>query len=216
MTVPLPISDETWRRLVAANQSSDWAVSGVFATGVGPEYERGRSGSLLYVGKSAGPLGAAVGSSHDQDASGRASTDWMIGRKNKSAFWQFVDRIDRSRRRIAWTNVCKMDRIGGGRPPADAEFAQVAEPSVAALAQEIDALSPQVIVFATSGAYRQHVGAMLAVMGYMAIPLSFDDGWTTCSKTPDGKFAIETRHPQGWDAASRDRVIDLTSMAQPG
>src|SRR3954452_2881997 len=126
MEVPLPISEATWRRLTKANEeavAAGWAEPGVFATGIGPKYSAGQTNSLLYVGKSAGPLGKAVGSCQDQRASARESRDWMTGRKNKSAFWQFVDRVDRTRETIAWTNVCKMDRKGGKRPPTEREWA---------------------------------------------------------------------------------------------
>jgi hypothetical protein len=47
----------------------------------------------------------------------------MIELRNMSAFWQFADRIDPTRRRIAWTNICKMDRIGGKTPPKECEWA---------------------------------------------------------------------------------------------
>ena len=56
----LPISPAAWSGLVEANEkaaSAGWAARGVFATGIGPEYQRGAVGSLLYVGKSAGPWG---------------------------------------------------------------------------------------------------------------------------------------------------------------
>lgn len=68
------IGHGTWRRLVEANRSAAWAERGVFATGIGPEYLPGGRSSLLYVGKSAGPLGAAVGSGEDQIRSASAST----------------------------------------------------------------------------------------------------------------------------------------------
>lgn len=113
---PLPITDATWQRLVAANEeavANGWAQPGIFGTGVGPDYRAGTSGSILYVGKSAGPRGSQVGSTHHQAASIDASTTWMIERRNKSAFWQMIDSIDRTRRTLAWTNVCKMDRQGG-------------------------------------------------------------------------------------------------------
>src|ERR1700730_14447390 len=125
MTARLAISESTWGRLLKANEESvqtGWANRGVFATGIGPDYQRGMAGSLLCVGKSAGPLAQAVGSCCDQAESSRASTEWMIERRNKSAFLQFIDKIDSTRRRIAWSNVCKMDRIGGQRPPTDANW----------------------------------------------------------------------------------------------
>jgi hypothetical protein len=214
-----PISPAVWKRLVESSQqavSAGWAEEGVFATGIGPEYRRGVPGSLLYVGKSAGPLGHAVGSCTDQASSGLASMQWMVGRKNLSAFWQFVDKFDRTRRRIAWTNICKMDRQGGERPPSDAEWSQVSEVCIAALADEISSLLPQVTVLATSAAYQSDVAVLLRQLGYAAVPVGFDDGWTTCLRCPEGRYAIQTKYPQGWASASRDRVVDLTMRLMSG
>ena len=140
----------------------------------------------------------------------------MTGRRNLSAFWQFVDIIDPSRRRIAWTNICKMDRIGGKRPPSGREWSEVADISMAALAEEIESLSPKVIVFATSTTYKPEVNSLLSQLLYTPIRLPFDDGWTSCTKSSDGKFAIQTKHPQGWDRNSRDRVIDLVLRLMSG
>ena len=109
------ISDETWAELVEINQRAGWASEGVFAPAMGPDFVRGQG--LLYVGKSAGPLGSKVGSTYDQAGSSAASIDWMISKRNKSAFWQFVDNVDFQRLTISWTNLCKMDVRGGQRPP---------------------------------------------------------------------------------------------------
>jgi hypothetical protein len=209
----LPISTAAWERLVAANRravDAGWATEGVFATGIGPAYRPGSATSLLYVGKSAGPLGHAVGSCFTRGESIRASTEWMVQRKNQSAFSQFVDKIDSTRTTVAWTNICKMDRIGGQRPPSETEWRQVAVECIAALVDEIAALKPAVTVFATSGIYNSDVGSLLFRFGYAAIPVGFDDGWTSCYRAPAGRYAITTKHPQGWDSASRDRVTDLT------
>src|SRR5260370_22137824 len=152
-----PISKTTWRRLIEDNEAAvraGWAAPGVFATGIGPEYQRGSLGSLLYVGKSAGPCGKDVGSYHDQVARGLVSTKWMIATRNRSAFWQFVDMIVPTRRRIAWTNVCKMDRIGGQKPPTDAKWSDVADSCRSALTDGIESLAPHVIRLPTSGAYQ--------------------------------------------------------------
>jgi hypothetical protein len=214
-----PITNAVWDRLVEANQKAvvtGWAAEGVFGTGVGPDYKRGAADSLLYVGKSAGPLGRAVGSCADQATTGMASTQWMVERKNLSAFWQFVDKIDPTRRRIAWTNICKMDRKGGERPPNDTEWAQVSDTCIGALAEEIVFLAPQVTVFATSGFYQSDVSELLRRMSYASVPVGFDDGWTSCFRSPEGRYAILTKHPQGWDRASRDRVIDLTVRLMSG
>jgi hypothetical protein len=207
----LPISDETWGRLVEANRrgcEDGWASPGVFGTGIGPEY---RQGGLLYVGKSAGPLHEALGSGRDQVASIRASTDWMIQRRNLSAFWQFADRIDQTRRSIAWTNVCKMDRIGGNTPPKMGEWAKVRDVSIAALSEELQATDPKVTVFAISDTYRSDVEKMLTAMGYQEICFQLAaDPWTTAMGL-DGerKYAVLTRHPQGWPNAFRDPVIEF-------
>ncbi|HEX5243335.1 MAG TPA: uracil-DNA glycosylase family protein [Tepidisphaeraceae bacterium] len=146
----------------------------------------------------------------DQQASARASAKWMEERQNKrSHFWQFIEQMDPPRRRIAWTNICKMDRVGGKRPPSNSEFAQVADPCMRALNEEIVALAPQVTVFATSGLYNDHVQGLLARIGYEPSPLQFDDGWTSCARSSEGRFAVMTKHSQGWIKDGRQRVIEL-------
>lgn len=208
----LPISEETWRQLVACNQEAaeeGWASPGVFATGIGPEYDPGSKLALLYVGKSAGPLGTLVGSGRDQFASGVASTKWMIEKRNKSAFWQMLELLDPSRRRIAWTNVCKMDEVGGRRPPPAHRWQGISEPHQRALTEEIKYLSPRVILFATSGYCGDTISNVLEELGYISQPLNFRDGYTRLNATSDGAFAIETRHPQGWANLERNRVAEL-------
>jgi hypothetical protein len=215
----LPISQAVWSRLVETNRRAvlaGWAAEGVFGTGIGPEYQRRGAGSLLYIGKSAGPLGHAVGSCNDQLASCAASTQWMVDRKNKSAFWQFVDKIDPTRRKIAWTNICKMDRKGGDRPPNESEWSQVSDACMAALADEIASLSPHVMVFATSGIYQTSVSTLLNSLRYREAPLDFADGWTSCYRSPEGRYAILTKHPQGWDRVPRDRIIAMTVRLMSG
>lgn len=212
MTSRLPISDETWRQLVACNQEAakeGWASSGVFATGVGPEYDPKSKLALLYVGKSAGPLGTLVGLGSDQIASAAASAKWMIEKRNKSAFWQMVGLLDQSRRRIAWTNVCKMDEVGGNRPPPAYRWQGISGPHQRALAEEIKYLSPRVILFATSGYCGDTISSVLEELGYRNQPLKFRDGYTQLRATSGGAFAIETRHPQGWPNPERNRVIEL-------
>lgn len=212
MTSRLPISDRTWRQLVACNQEAakeGWASPGVFATGVGPDYDPKNKLALLYVGKSAGPLGTLVGSGGDQIASAAASTKWMIEKRNKSAFWQMVDLLDPSRRRIAWTNVCKMDEVGGNRPPPAHRWQGVSEPHQRALTEEIKYLSPRVILFATSGYCRDTISDVLEELSYRSQPLNFGDGYTRLKATSGGAFAIETRHPQGWPNQERNRVVEL-------
>lgn len=208
------ISPENWKRLVEANRSAvdaGWAAPGVFSTGIGPDY---RSGGLLYVGKSAGPLGNQVGSCHDQSASSDASTRWMVERRNLSAFWQFVDRIDSTRRSIAWTNVCKMDVRGGGRPPSGRAWLSISGPCLAALNDELTQLAPKVTVFAISDAFLGEVKSRLLFMGYTPdLSRTIGDGCTETYCNSAGQFALTTRHPQGWANSYRDRVIaEVRSM----
>jgi len=212
----LPITDRTWMRLVQANREAvneGWAQPGIFGTGIGPAYRHGAPRSVLYVGKSAGPLAGAVGSGEVQSASVQASTDWMIGRRNLSAFWQLIDIFDRSRRSIAWTNVCKMDRRAGDRPPSGEQWKQIQDVCLTALSEEIDSLAPHTLLFATSDAYRADVDHLLRLKGYMQQPAPFDDGWTGLYVTSEGSRAITTKHPQGWPSANRKMVIDLLRRA---
>lgn len=209
----LPITAGTWKKLVDCNRISvdaGWASSGVFAPGIGPEYDPGSKLALHYVGKSAGPLGKLVASNHDQAASVFASTKWMVERRNKSAFWQMLDLIDPSRRKVAWTNICKMDEIGGSRPPPAHRWRGLSEPHFTALKEEIASLTPRVILFATSGYCGDAVASSLEDLGYTRKALRFRDGHTKLTATSEGAFAIETRHPQGWPTSERDRVVDLT------
>ncbi|PBB81226.1 hypothetical protein CK218_12725 [Mesorhizobium sp. WSM3879] len=208
----LPIKEATWARLTECNRAAveeGWASPGVFATGIGPEYDPKGDLGLLYVGKSAGPLGTLVGSGSDQIASGSASTRWMVEKRNKSAFWQMVDLLDPSRRRIAWTNICKMDEVGGNRPPPMHRWQAISEPHRQALIEEIKCLSPRVIIFATSGYCGDTVSEVLEELGYGSQLLNFRDGYTRLTATPGGAFAIETRHPQGWPKPERNRVVGL-------
>ena len=101
------IRPATWAGLIDVNSKAVQrgpAEPGVFATAVGPSYSIGGPRSIFYVGKSAGPLGERVGLTNDQAASTRASTDWMVTRRNLSAFWQMIDKLDRSRLSLAWSN----------------------------------------------------------------------------------------------------------------
>lgn len=201
-TVTMPIWPSMWQRVVEANHAAvraGWAEPTVFATGIGPDYPMTPGAALLCVGKSAGPLASKVGSSFNQATSHRAYTDWMIQRQNRrSAFWQAMEKIDPTRPSLAWTNVCKMDRRGGIRPPSGQEWAQVAAPCIDALREEILLVEPRVNLFATSDAHRSDVLRLLADLGYVRQALSFDDGWTSLHRAPDGGAAIMTRHPQGW------------------
>ena len=133
----------------------------------------------------------------------------MIEKRNKSAFWQMVDLLDPTRRRIAWTNVCKMDEVGGKRPPSTRRWQGISEPHRRALTEEIKYLSPRVILFATSQYCGDTTSEVLEELGYRSQRLTFRDGYTRLTATPGGAFAIETRHPQGWPNPERNRVVDL-------
>ena len=206
------ISATTWQRLVDLNleQARTGSVrEGVFATGIGPDYHLGDG--LLYIGKSAGPLGDRVGSCADQALSSAASATWMIAKRNLSAFWQFVDQIDPSRRSVAWTNVAKMDAPSGKRP-SGMTWVQMADASIAALHDEIETLAPKVIVFAISTDYLIDVQGLLADRGYIREPSEFADGWTTVYRHSGSQCAVTTRHPQGWPRTMRDPVISCVKQ----
>ncbi len=206
------IGPRTWQALVEANRRSAWAERGVFATGIGPDYVSGSESGLLYVGKSAGPLGVAVGSGDDQIQSAVASTHWMVSRANRSAFWQLADKFDRTRRSIAWTNVCKMDRIGGQAPPNGREWASIAGISMTALAEEIEFLRPRMTLFAISDFCISDVKDLIRRSGFLPAKLPFDDGITRFFSHADGRGVVTTRHPQGWSNENRDRVFSFVDQ----
>jgi hypothetical protein len=210
MDESLPISEATWQNLIQANRvamAAGWATEGVFHTGLGADYHRGKLGRLLCVGKSPGPRRDDVGFSLDRVKSAQASANWMLNRENpRSHFWQFFEQIDPTRRTIAWTNVCKMD---DGSTPTDREFRQVAIASMNALAGEIIALLPHVTVFSTSGRYDEDVRKLLLRLGYSPDWITLSDRKTKWTQSPEGRFAIIMRHPQGWAKDGRQRVIAL-------
>lgn len=210
----LPISANTWAALVAANEravETGWALPGMFGTGVGPLY---KPGGLLWVGKSAGPLGAMVGSTHSQAESVAASTAWMVQRQNRrSAFWQMAEQLDPTRQSLAWTNVSKMDRIGGGEPPRRYEWVTIGDICKRALAEEIAALRPGLIVMATSSIYSADVTDLLTSLSFVPGRIDFENGWTSLYESSGCKLVI-TKHPQGWPAPDRDRVVQLIKNLQ--
>jgi hypothetical protein len=216
--MPNIISDEKWFALVSANKeavASGWAAPGVFATGVGPTYEVGGKQSVLYVGKSAGPLGSQVGSNFNQAQSSKASTHWMVNRINKSSFWQMIELHAPTRQSIAWTNVCKMDRVGGGIPPTSAEWQQVRDACLEALKDEILSLRPATILFATSTYLINDIRYVLDELGFERSPNAIVDGWTSVWLHRSGPQAIITKHPQGWPTSNREAVIELFSNSVP-
>ncbi len=202
------IKTSTWSELVKANAEAvdaGWAERGVFATGIGDRY---KAGGILYVGKSAGPLGTNVASGLVLHENIAASTRWMLEKRNLSAFWQMIDRLDPTRRNIAWTNICKMDEKGGKRPPVR-YWPELAAVHIEALNDEIAALKPAMILMATSGFGAHDVRGLIADLGFKQQVLDFNDGRTRLYRTSDGRACIETRHPQGWPNFERDRVIEL-------
>lgn len=192
-----PIQAETWQKLVDASRNcTDWAKPGVFAPAVGPNYQPGAG--LLYVGKSAGPLGNKVGSAFDLQQSMAASLQWMITKQNNSAYWQFVDAIDSTRKSIAWTNVCKIDSEGDNAP-SGRNWRAVCEPCLAALNDELVSLKPRVAAFMISKIYRAEVYDLLTSLGYEeARDMNPDNGHSFWLRSGRHSFAVLTRHPQGW------------------
>lgn len=206
------ISPDNWRAVVEANRKAvrlGWAAEGVFAPAIGPEFEIGGRRSILYVGKSAGPLGSRVGSEYDLAQSTMASLNWMLSRQNNSQFWQLAEQFDPARRSLAWSNVCKMDRVGGDEPPSPKQWNSIAECCEAVLAEEIEKLKPKLALFAISNHYRTNVKEVLSKLGYKSRPLGFDDGLTELFARPDETYAILTKHPQGWGIEERDRMVQF-------
>ena len=202
------VTDRNWQCLVDANHSAvkqGWAQRGVFGTGIGPDYSSGHPNTILYVGKSAGPLGSAVGSTQEQSESIAASTSWMMERRNPSSFWQFIDLFDKSRRFVAWTNIIKMDRKSGAEPPRPHECNQVWEANAAAFCDELDSLKPRLILFATSKYMRSETVDLLRTRGFSNFYEQIDDGHTLIM-SDRFSFAVFTRHPQGWPNEERKRI----------
>lgn len=210
----IPISDVTWSALVECNRRAvmaGWATEGVFAPGIGPDYVPGSAFSLLYVGKSPGPLGTAVGSGYDQRRGIQASTSWMIGRKNPSPFWRFVDLFDPTRRRIAWSNIAKMDRVDG-RFPKSAEWRSVAKPHFEALREEILSLRPRVTLFVTSETGNDIVDALCDELGYRECEWRDGRATTRLLGNSSGQYLVRARHPHGW---SNDGQRGTVSLVRP-
>lgn len=206
------ISEGTWKALVSANDravEAGWAAPGVFGTGVGPRYH---AGGILWVGKSAGPKGSLVGSTRSQSESMAASTAWMVNRENrKSQFWQMVEKLDPSRQSLGWTNMSKMDRVGGSEPPSVRQWAMIANESSAALVEEIDALKPGVIVMTTGDFAMEQVAGIISQYSFEQRRTDFDDGWTRLYQN-DVCHLITTRHPQGWTAVDQNRVVAIAKQ----
>lgn len=206
-----PISDRTWNQLVEINRGLSAlgkSPEGVFAPAVGPKYIPGADTSLLYIGKSAGPLGTKVGSNYDQSSSITSSTNWMITKRNNSAFWKFAELFDPSRKAIAWTNVCKMDEGDGGRPPTRRFWDAVADIHVQALAEEIDRLQPRLALFVVAGFGHGAIETALQDTGYRNVPSPIG-AETRMWENDHGRYALATRHPQGWSREERAPAVSF-------
>ncbi len=203
-----PISDHTWRRLVSASTTAaavGWASSGVFATAIGPAFTPGSSDTLLYVGKSGGPLIDDVGVAQDQEVSREATTKWMLGKYNPSAFWVFADLLVPHRELLAWSNLAKIDTKESG-PPQGYRWTQIEEPCVAALGEEMESLKPRRVVFATSKYQRDAILRVLQDLGFTRHEVRPELDDTEFFTDADGRLAAITRHPQGWRREARDPV----------
>jgi len=204
------ITDSTWdslTRACAAAVADGWATPGVFAAGVGPEYEIGSPTGVLYVGKSGGPLVESVGLCYDQNASATASRKWMLGRRNRSAFWVFADLLEQ-RESLAWSNLAKID-TRRARPPSARQWQSISGACIMALTDEIECLAPGKIVFAIS---EYQVGAVLRTLrhlGYCQEVRDTELDRTLALTDRRGRLAVVTRHPQGWRCDLRDRVASF-------
>ncbi|KUM25653.1 hypothetical protein AU467_25400 [Mesorhizobium loti] len=101
---------------------------------------------------------------------------------------------------IAWTNVCKMDRLNvsssDAGPPSSNQWSMIADPCLRALSEEIHCLSPALILFATS-AFRAEIKKLLAEHGFLK-SRTLGDGHTAIFRSANGGNAITTRHPGYW------------------
>jgi hypothetical protein len=171
MELQRPISEAVWGKLIQCSRSvtvRDWATSGVFATAVGPEYVAGSVDSLLYVGRAGGPLIDSVGLSYDYLSCARAATNWMIERRNPSAFWQFADLIVSDRKQIAWSNLAKIDTRTAGPPNAN-QWNTIRRECMEALSDEINFLRPARTVFVTSDFGLAEITSFLKSLQYRQV-----------------------------------------------
>jgi hypothetical protein len=206
----MPIKPETWKRLVDVKQRVNWAKHrGIFATAVSLQYPRGgQPGSLLYVGICSGPKCKKLGCCDDQTESSRATLTWMTDEDYRSAFWTFVEKIESNTRKIAWTNICKMDHENG-RNPTSGEFDQVADESMAALKEEMDYLKPHVTLFVINRRYSHRMNRLLNDLEFSPCRKDWWGHWLRLFQSPQGRFIVITRHPSRWGRTEeRTRVID--------
>jgi hypothetical protein len=195
----LPIPLETWKRLVDAKEKARWARYGVFATARSPDYEPGKKGSLLYVGKSLGPRAWEVKSCDDLHKSSAASQDWLLNRGYDSPFWKFIEEI-KPGRQIAWTNVCKMDGVYGtkredAKRPTNDQFVEVSKSCSEALCDEIRFLKPHVTLFVTGRDYFDHIFMVLNCLNYRESHFRFWEDATSSQVSGEGRIAVITNHP---------------------
>ncbi|WP_156936361.1 hypothetical protein [Mesorhizobium sp. LNJC394B00] len=196
-----PISRKAWNGLAEAGKAAvanGWAADGVFSGAVGPDYRPGDLSSILCVGQSLGPAGPHVRINYHQGTSAENSLSWMLKRERSHpgsrAFWKLADRLDPSRRALAWTNVCKIEPTTA-ETPMDGEWRQVASACCAALAEELVSLRPQVALFVTGSKFKNDILAVLSGLGYgPEKKVQTPDGFI-CLGHSAGRFAILTRHP---------------------
>lgn len=205
------LSLKTWRALVKANRGAPWSRPGVFAPGIGPDYRPGSARSILVVGKSLGPKGRDLRLGHDQRRCADAAERWMIDRHNPSPFWQFVDRLDPTRRRIAWANVAKIDHDCDPETeeyhPTRERWRDIARPCTAALEEEFNALRPRAAIITTIAErdYRPAVEVVLDRCGYRPSSES-EVGIAVFERRGSRRFAILTYHPNAWREFDARRV----------
>lgn len=143
-----------------------------------------------------------------------ASARWMIQRENRrSGFWQMAELLDPTRQSLAWTNLSKMDRIGGRKPPEPSEWASIAKECKTAFAEEIEHLRPGVTVLTTSSIYAEDVAEVLAQFSFEPTLCEIDDGFTSVY-TNGRSYVVSTKHPQGWGREQRKNVIELVRKLQ--
>lgn len=211
------LSDATWSALVACARRFDvaaWAAPGVFAPAIGPGFAPGQPNSVLYIGKAGGPLIDSVGIGDDQARSAQAATRWMIERRNPSAFWVFADLLVDRREDLAWSNLAKIDnRLAG--PPGVLQWTQIKAPCLRALREEMQTLRPGKTVFATSDFGARDLGALLREMAFVEFSPREELDKTRCFRNREGRLAVMTRHPQGWQTAPRNAVAAFARNWRP-
>lgn len=210
-----PIGRKTWARLVtdgAAAVEEGWAADGVFSGAVGPDYRCGDPSSILFIGKSLGPAGPHVRINYHQATSTANSLSWMLERERRHpghrAFWKLVDRFDRSRRSLAWTNVCKIEP-SSAETPGKWQRREVAGPCRAALAEELAYLKPRIALFVTGHSFEDEVVAVLSGLSYSPAPKVRTSEEFQCFRHSAGRYAVLTRHPTFAAAEWFEEAVDI-------